>query len=198
MIDLDREASCLEREKFLDSARACMGYGLYGRRLIFELKYNGRTYVSRIIGQIMSDRINSDPSAEEMLSCDFIVAVPLHPNKELKRGFNQAEKMAKYLSRGINVPHLSGCLLRNEETAAQRSISGEQRYSNLKGVFDINPKMKEIVRNKKIILVDDVYTTGATANHCASVLKHAGAGEVHFIGLATGNDFSKGFFNKNS
>ena len=78
----------------LDSIRACMKYGLYERRLIFDLKYNGHTYMARILAQILADRIRSDAEAAGLLEADFIVPVPMHRKKEKKRGFNQAAMVA--------------------------------------------------------------------------------------------------------
>ncbi|MBQ4650810.1 MAG: ComF family protein [Firmicutes bacterium] len=194
-INLDEEAKHLGRPSAMDSARACMKYGLYERRLIFDLKYDGLTYVSRAIANIMHDRIITDMhAAEQLSSADFIIPVPVHKEKEKQRGFNQAEKMSHHLARRLHRRHLPDALVRQKQTAAQRSITGQERYANMEGAFLVNPKEAGRVAGKNIILIDDVYTSGATAHACASALKGAGAKEVHFMGLATGNDFADGFF----
>lgn len=194
-IDLLEEAKHLGRLSSLDSARACIKYGLYERRLIFDLKYDGLTYVSRAIAEIMHDRIITDPQASAQMSkADFIVPVPMYKEKEKQRGFNQAEKMARHLSRRLRIKEFPDALIRTKATAAQRSITGKERYTNLEGAFSTNPLYADKIISKTIILVDDVYTSGATAHHCAAALKEAGASQVHFLSLATGNEFADGFF----
>lgn len=261
-IDLEAESRRLGRPARLDSAVACMKYGLYERRLIFDLKYDGRTYVARAIGHIMADRLAAEglaappdgaaagrpgaacrtyllggpASISYGAGCekcplpgismdsvggfgtaelsgtsgggfeaagqpgssgggfDYIVPVPVHRDKEKARGFNQAEKLARHLGRRIGVPVLPRAIVRNRMTTAQRSLSAEDRYFNLEGAFSLNPKDAVKIRGSRILLLDDVYTTGATAHRCGDVLKEAGAARVDFIALATGNDFAYGFF----
>ncbi len=193
-IDLEKEASCLGRRQVLDSARACMKYGLYERRLIFDLKYDGLTYISRVIASIMYDRIMSDiEAARELKNSDYIIPVPLHREKERLRGFNQAEKISLHLAKRLGIKELPDALVRQKYTAAQRSIEGQERYFNLEGAFIVNPKHKERLKGKAVILIDDVYTTGATAYRCGTVLKEAGVKRMDFMSLATSNDFAYGF-----
>ena len=201
-IDIEEKAKTTGCRAYLDSALACAYYGLYTGRLIFELKYDGHTYVARVLGKIMADRLFSDESAHELLKADYIIPVPIHKSKLKERGFNQAEKMGKYLAKEIKEvykdshgPMLFGdALRRNRQTAAQRSVSGLERFSNLKDAFQLSPGAQDRLKGKTVILVDDVYTTGATANICAGVLKEAGAKKVHLLALATGNVFARGFF----
>ena len=231
-IDLKSESRHLGRPPHLDSALACVKYGLYERRLIFDLKYDGRTYVARAIGQIMADRLAAEGYAEiagqgaplpsddpnysyhrSAYSCcsgnqqsyngeschhgsgfDYIVPVPVHRDREKARGFNQAEKIARHLSGRVGVPVLPRAIVRDRRTAAQRSLSSEDRYFNMEGAFSMNSADAERIKGRRILLLDDVYTTGATAHHCGEVLKNAGAGRVDFIAFATGNDFAYGFF----
>lgn len=216
------EAEFLQREDGipLDSIRACMKYGLYERRLIFELKYNRHTFMARILGKILADRILNDPGAAELVGADFIIPVPMHKAKERQRGFNQAVKTARYLGRFLGIPVLEDGLMRRESTAAQRSVEGKDRLANLSGAFAAGTvhsrigrrgridrgerkdgirsakkiSLAEAVRGKRVILLDDIFTTGATVLHCGRVLKEAGAAEVHVLVLATGNDYAVGFF----
>ena len=200
VIDLEAESRRLGRPSRLDSAAACMKYGLYEKRLIFDLKYDGRTYVARAIGHIMADRL----AAEGLASTgghtppgggfDYIVPVPVHRDKEKARGFNQAEKIARHLSGRIGVPVLPRAIIRERNTAAQRSLSSEDRYFNMEGAFLLNSSDAHKIKESRILLLDDIYTTGATAHHCGAVLKKGGAARADFIALATSNDFAYGFF----
>lgn len=202
----------------VDSIRACMKYGLYERRLIFELKYNGHTYMARVLARILADRLisDSDPETRRMLqSTDYIIPVPMHRSKERTRGFNQTVKVAGYLGDFLGIPVLAKGLVRAESTAAQRSIEGRDRLANLEGAFlpggfpgkiSLRGKihlcrripLAEAVCGKNVILLDDIFTTGATVIQCGRVLKEAGADRVDVLTVATGNDFAEGFFEETS
>lgn len=112
---------------------------------------------------------------------DFLmVAVPLDNRRLRWRGFNQSEEIAKAISKFLEIPLLFDVLLKTKETPPQVALSGRERKENVRGIFLI--KDKKLVENKKILLVDDVYTTGSTMEEAARVLKEAGAKGV--IGLA--------------
>ncbi len=188
-VDLDSESYEMGRDKTLDSASVCMRYGIYEKRLVFELKYAGKTYAARAIAKIMEDRIKVDTDlAEILLAADYIVPVPISPDRYKTRGFNQTEKVGKHLSKRIDVPFLDA-LFRARNTMEQTSVKGIERYANLSGAFKVKPGLEEMIVGKSIILLDDVYTTGSTANRCAAVLKEAGAHNVYLLALASSNDY---------
>jgi len=114
---------------------------------------------------------------------DFLlVPVPLEKRKIRWRGFNQAEEIGKELSNFLKIPLLDDVLIKIKETLSQVELSGKEREENIKGVFVI--KNKEKIEGEKILLVDDVYTTGATMKECARILKEAGAKEIIGIVVA--------------
>ena len=265
-VDLAAQAAEAGRENYLDSAVACISYGLYGRGLIFDLKYNKHTYMARVIADILADRLCSDPAAQHLLTADFIVPVPLHPKRMAQRGFNQTAKIGKHLERrlrevrtadlteqeGLSREHvrrkaacadagafeteaqrerfgtceddvpcassevalrkaqaaqgrtaaqkaafprlLAGALRRTKATAPQSALSAEERYTNLADAFAAAPAFLPRLAGARVLLLDDVYTTGATANQCAKTLKEAGAAAVHLVALATGNHYASGHF----
>ena len=200
-IDLEEERVRSGRTKYLDSVLSCMVYGLHSKRLIFDLKYNKKTFMVRPISMIMADRITSDEEASEMIrGIDYVIPVPLHSGKKKKRGFNQAALLSSELVRRINsaldldLKHLPECLKRNRSTLAQRSISGEERFANLEGAFQVNEKYRDLLKDSSVLLVDDILTTGATADRCARILRECGVSHVHFICLTTGNYYLKGSF----
>ena len=194
----------------LDSVRACYGYGLYGRRVVFELKYNGHSYVARVLGRMLADRAAKDPAAADIIACDFVTGVPINEQKVKARGFNQAEKIAHYFCKETGMRHVSDLLIRQKATTPQRALSPHERYANLEDAFCLNEKVaartqvifaKQIGKNRledarplegmKILLIDDIYTTGATASHCARILRDAGAAEIHMLVAAAGRDESQ-------
>lgn len=181
-------------ENVLESILACMGYGNLERSLIFGLKYNKHTYLARIMGRIMADRLQADEYGRKLLEADYIIPVPMHREKKRARGFNQTEKTGKYLAGFIGVPMIGDGLVRSEKTAAQRSVSGSERFNNMSGAFEAAPWLSEMVKGKHVILLDDIYTTGATAWHCGKVLKDSGCSRVDCLVLASSNDDAVGFF----
>ena len=201
VIDLEDESRAGNLMSHLDSASSCLVYGLHSKKLIFDLKYNKRTYLSRPISMIMADRITRDERLLPLVdTLDLVVPVPLHHARLRKRGFNQAALISGDLTARLNalrgdgrrILHVPDCLLRDRKTTSQRSVSGSERNLNLEDAFRVNPRRQSLIENSVILLVDDILTTGSTADHCARILKEAGAGEVHFISLATGNFYLKG------
>jgi competence protein ComFC len=114
----------------------------------------------------------------------YIIPAPLHPKKLKARGFNQSEEIAKKIALFTGLPILEKTLLKIKNTAAQAELNKEQRQKNLKGAFLC--AQPETIKDKKIILIDDVFTTGATMEECASTLKKAGAKEVWGLAIARG------------
>lgn len=216
-LDLAAQSQQQKRKLYIDSGRACFGYGLYSRRVVFDLKYNGHSYVARVCGRIMAERVGADPAAAGLFACDLVTGVPVNARKMRERGFNQAEKIAKFFCAETGLRHLPDLLVRGRATEAQRSLSPEERYINLQDAFRLNERKLPLkiktpsggerepeeesgraeglpLAGLRILLIDDIYTTGATANHCARVLKETGAAEVHVLVLATGSDFAHGVF----
>lgn len=116
---------------------------------------------------------------------DFIlVPIPLYKKKLKKRGFNQASEIAKELSRILKIPFFDDILIKIKQTPAQVELKKEEREENIKGVFLC--QKPELVMGKKILLIDDIFTTGSTMEQCARLLKEAGAKEVWGIVVARG------------
>ena len=186
---------CVERMKFdvaapvvegFDFALTAMGYGAYERRLIFALKYDGRLYMARTIAEILRDCLIFVLEREggcPALLADCITEVPLSPARYRRRGFNQAEKIASHLGRLCGIRHEAGLLLRSRETEAQRSLSAEERRRNVEGAFAVAGGKGGLVSGKSILLIDDIYTTGATAAACGRALREAGARRLYFLAL---------------
>ena len=153
-----------------ESARAPLRYEGVGKRIVHALKYAG--YL-RVVEKLMV------PMMREVLTGDFdvVVPVPLHRSRLRRRGFNQAELMARSLAEKINTP-VSDRLEAVRRTRDQVELSAAGRRANVEGAF----RMRGTVRGRAL-LVDDVFTTGATLSACAGALRRAGAGEVHALSL---------------
>jgi len=114
----------------------------------------------------------------------ILVPIPLHKKKLKKRGFNQASEIAKELSKILKISFFDNILIKTKQTPAQMELKKEEREKNIKGIFLC--QKSEIIQRKKILLVDDVFTTGSTMEESAFTLKRAGAKEVWGIVVARG------------
>lgn len=165
---------------------SCVRYGLMERNLIHQLKYGGKAYVADSLSQIMYDRLCAEALPDWP---DWIVPVPMHEKKRRKRGYNQAELLAEGISQLSDIPRINA-LMRRKETAAMSGLTGAERRENLKNVFTVCEKQVRIIENRTLLLIDDVYTTGTTADECAAALLSAGAGQVYVLVFASGTDRS--------
>jgi len=112
---------------------------------------------------------------------DLIVPVPLHRGRLRQRGYNQSLELARHLGAAWRISIAPEWLVRNRETPRQTSLSRQERSGNVRGAFAwTGPPLGD----KRVVLIDDVYTSGATANECARVLKKSGAGAVEVLTLA--------------
>jgi ComF family protein len=145
------------------------------------LKYHGRLSAAPLLGkllaQTLTQRLGPDPA-------DGIVPIPLHPTRMRERGFNQAIVLAQALAKRLGLPIRKDLLIRHRPTEPQAGLSRAERLANVREAFRLHPD--PWVRLKRILLVDDVYTTGATAEACARLLKQAGASTVTAAAIARG------------
>lgn len=150
------------------------------QKSIYAIKYkNKREYVD-----FYTDEIAKRYGGEiDYWKADLIMPVPLHKKKLIKRGFNQAEMIAKSLSQKLGIP-VSGSLERVKNTVPLKTLKGSERRNCLAEAFRAD---EPAVRGKRIILVDDIYTTGSTIDECSRELKAKGARETFFITLAIGD-----------
>jgi ComF family protein len=149
------------------------------RVVIHELKYRGR----RRAATQLAERLAREPRVRDVLGgADVLVPVPLHPRRRRERGFNQAELLAAELGRRSSVPVSAGALVRRADTASQAGLTAARRRANVAGAFAVRHRSR--VAGRVVVLVDDVYTTGATARACAAALRAAGAAEIRLLTVA--------------
>jgi ComF family protein len=146
---------------------------------IHRWKYEGKTHLTPFFAEWMAEGLNR---CWELNSLDLLIPVPLHPQRLRERGFNQALLLAKELSRRTGIPSSHAILKKKKPTLPQVNLSGAEREKGLKGTFHVIEK-KELL-GKSVLLVDDVYTTGATVNECSKVLLSGGAERVDVLTLA--------------
>ena len=182
-IDWTTDSLFLSTDGFcFDEIMSCCVYGFYPRQIIFGLKLGGKTYVAKGIGKLMGERAQLSETHFDML-----IPVPSTKKKIRQRGFNQALLLAKYAAQELGVELNGNVLIKNTETKSMRGSSGMDRRQMLKGVFSVTDN--QAVKNKKILLVDDVITTGSTADECAQALKNAGAAYVGVLCFASASGY---------
>lgn len=122
--------------------------------------------------------------AELIADADAIVPVPLHRYRFLSRRFNQSAELSRAIARQTGLPHLPGVLVRRKATRPQVGLTAPERRANLDGVFTVPERCLPLVRDRRLILVDDVYTTGTTVKAATRVLLRAGAAAVDVLTFA--------------
>jgi ComF family protein len=164
-----------------------VAYGGYAgtlRSLIHAFKYDGITPMAERLGGFLAEAIlKLEAGGRSTLQDSIVIPVPLHPSKRKQRGFNHAELLARGALKALRsrrpewkLTMAAGVLERQKATLSQAGLSPHQRRANLRGVFVV--AQPESVAGKHVLLIDDIYTTGATARACSSVLRRAGAASV--------------------
>lgn len=172
-------SACLTDPPHYDSARAALLYDGAVRDMIHSFKYNRRRHLCQPLSLLAIERM-SDFLHE--CKTDIIVPVPLHRTRLRQRGFNQAVLLGSKMSRGLGIPMLPDVLARTRKTEPQVELSASERRLNVKDAFSV--KKHQMLTGKRIMLLDDVITTGSTMNECAKELKKAGAEIVIALTIA--------------
>jgi ComF family protein len=161
---------CLAEPPEHDGAAAAVIYGRVARQIVLRFKHGRRIGLSRLIARLMSRHV---PEGDWLL-----VPVPLHRWRLWWRGFNQSALIARHLAAQSGHCHSLEAISRRKRTPILGGLSAKGRRDALRSAFDAR---REYVSGRRILLVDDVYTSGATTNACARVLKRAGALEVRVL-----------------
>jgi competence protein ComFC len=171
---------CLRANLHFDRAFSPFIYDGVIKELIHELKYKNKDYLAPLFGRLMSEFVKEYNLPIGLL--DFIVPVPLHKTRLREREFNQAELLSNSLAEEFKKIVLTDALIRHRHTKTQTDLKTEERFLNVRGCFSV--KRPEVVRGRRLLLVDDVMTTAATCSEAARVLKEAGANLVFVLTLA--------------
>ena len=150
-------------------------YDAGAKSLIYQLKFAHKKYIAETLGAFMADEF-----LNEVMQADIAVFVPMTSAETAKRGYNQSELIASDVARRLNMPLLPA-LIKVKDTPQQKGLGKEDRAKNLDGAFRC---VFSQVKGRRLLLIDDVFTTGATANECAKTLIKAGAKEVSVLTAA--------------
>lgn len=153
------------------------------RDLILALKFGRKVHVTPVLGELLAARIKATALSEPGL---VVVPAPLTRKASRKRGFNQAEELAQWVGKSLDLALETRLLLKQRATPPQATLTKEKRRVNLKGAFSCQPKIARRYQNARVLLIDDVITTGSTISECARALVQAGIGEVRAAAVARG------------
>ena len=175
-------SKCKSEIKRVHQQEEIMAYGYYGgvlKKLILNLKYHKSFIAGKVLADLLCQII-----IEKKLSIDCICYVPISKDSLKKRGFNQCSVLAKNISSTLDIPVID-CLVKVKETKEQKLLGKEERMKNILDAFEI--KNKEKLFKKNILLIDDVYTTGATINECKKNIEKCNINKIYLLTIAKSN-----------
>lgn len=192
---------CLRNRPAFDKARFSVFYTRVMRRGILEFKFHNSLFLGEALSKFLTITFYEHFAGEDL---DAIIPIPVHDKRLIRRGYNQAAVLARKLGKNVGLPVLSTTLVKTVNTIPQTQLKRKQRIENVKGSFAVNNPLK--IRDKKLLLLDDVFTTGSTISEASLTLKRHGANLVDalVLGLRFGpvekdikrnlDDFSEIFF----
>ena len=168
-----------DKTKYFDFLFCALKYKNIIREKIIQYKFGEKSYLYKTFVKII---INNKKIYRFIELYDIIIPVPMYKSKENIRGYNQSTLVARELAKITQIKFDNSILLKVKDTKIQSSLSKKERQNNLKDVFKV--ENQERINNKKVILIDDIYTTGSTVNECSKMLKQAGARNILVLTIA--------------
>ena len=169
---------CHAHPPFYDQARAPLIYNDPTRKIILSFKHGDQLQYARVMAQFMARLVDTG------LDYKYIAPVPLHTRKLIQRRFNQSAVLAQKIANLTGISYCGDLLVRKRATPPQKDKNAKQRQQNVKNAFDVHPKKQGLVKDSRILVIDDVFTTGATVNECAKALKKYKANYVDILTFA--------------
>lgn len=177
---------CSEKRFYFDRGASLWLHDKQVKRAIYRFKYSNYRVYGRNFAKII---VNNHKDKIILWKPDCIMAVPVHKNRLKSRGYNQAEVLALDIVEeirdqiGVKLPYIGDMVIRNKNTTVQKLLNSDKRMSNIQGAFQLN---KHYSIPERVLLIDDIYTTGATLNEVAKILKKSGVKEVCFLTISIG------------
>jgi ComF family protein len=181
-----REATA--EEWAFDAARSAGIFEGSLRLAIHHLKYSGCESLGLPLGSHLANRIGMYEmfSEEQIRTIDAVLPIPMHPLRERQRGYNQAALLAAPVAEILGVPLLPAKAVRRKRRPPQVGLSSEVRRRNVQSAFRVSERDESLIAGRHILVIDDVFTTGATVNACAEALRSAGSARIFIATLAAG------------
>lgn len=173
-------SDCIAAGHEYDEGRAVLLYDGVTSRSLYRFKYGGKQEYAKFYGRVICERLGRKIKS---WNADVIIPVPIHPSRKRKRGYNQAELIAKEISKRLGIRMATDIVYRSRATGALKKLGARERQNNLKKAFNIK---QNSVKYETVLIVDDIYTTGATVDAMARCLKGAGVKKVYYVALCIG------------
>lgn len=164
---------CIKNTPHYDATKALLTYAFPSSAILQHYKYSNALFLSQLFGDLFSQRLQKNSTVSDI---DLIVPMPLHAGRIKERGFNQSLEVAKVIAKQLDIPLDKTSCIRIKNTPPQASLPLKERLKNVRGAFEVNTDHS--VKGKRIAIVDDVMTTGASLNELAKALKKAKAAHV--------------------
>lgn len=149
------------------------------RKLILDYKFNDKSYIYSTFANFL---LKNEKIFKNIKKYDKIIPVPISKERLRTRGYNQSLLISKEISKQTNVKLVNNCLLKTKNIIEQSKLNKEQREKNIQGVYEL--KNKQLIENEKILLIDDIYTTGNTVNECCKTLREGNPNKIGILVLA--------------
>lgn len=175
----NKEVCSIVSDMYFDKLISLFLYKGIIREKILEFKFRDKPHLGRAFAEFLSKILK-----ETNLDIDIVIPVPMHYKRFLERGYNQSSILAKEISKNIGIKCRGNILRKVQKSAVQSTLNLKQRKMNILNTYGVINKNK--ILNKNVLLVDDIYTTGATVNECSRVLKENGASKVYVVTIAHG------------
>lgn len=169
-----------DNTKYFDEHAYIFEYNSIIREKIIEYKFKNKPYLGKMFSEFF---VKNEKMCGFFEKYDIIIPVPMTNKKIKERGYNQTEIIAKIISQNItNITMQKNVLIKYKNNKVQSQLNKEQRQQNVQNVYELNNE--EIIKNKNILILDDIYTTGATCNECAKTLRKAQPNKIGIITIA--------------
>ena len=168
-----------DNQKYFDYLYCALKYENVVREKIIKYKFNENSYLYKTFAKII---IKNKKVYGFLKLYDIIISVPMYKIKKSVRGYNQSELLASEIAKQMELSFEKDVLIKIKNTKVQSTLTRTQRVENVKNAFFVTDDTK--IKDKKIILIDDIYTTGSTVNECSKILKRAGAKEICVVTIA--------------
>lgn len=169
---------CQNHNKNFDIARSALKYEGVVKKLILDMKFHNNRWIEKYFANLLAEVY-----IKNNMNADIIVPVPISNKRQKERGYNQSELIAEHLSQKLHLPLVNDAVIKIKDNDRQMGLTIAKRRENVKGVY--KPQNREIVKGKKVLLVDDILTTGSTLSEVARQLKIAGASVVYGLVVAS-------------
>lgn len=175
--------ACQEQFSYIRMHRSYGHYEEGLKKILMDLKYKERTDHVTFMGEALASVVSDTPDFQNI---DYVVPVPIHFTRRLTRGYNQSDLLAKELSKRMADTASLDALVRQKRTVKLKKLDKEARKNALHNAIILNKHMAEAIKDKNLLLVDDIYTTGTTLEACAKVLYESSCASVYAVTLAMG------------